>query len=159
MNTTEINKRNAPSRAQQIVKTDDVLFGGTRPMLKRFCLITEKYNNEICSTGFCILRANKNIVLPKWIYFIISTNNFYNYVEQNQKGTSYPAITDSAIKDYMISLPSIEEQQKVIDLLDKFEMYNNDILAGLPAEIEARRKQYEYYRDKLLNFKELKVEK
>ncbi|MEE3712551.1 restriction endonuclease subunit S [Campylobacter sp. CLAX-7218-21] len=156
INTTKINKSNAPSRAQQIVKTNDVLFGGTRPMLKRSCLIEKQYNNEICSTGFCVLRANTDKILPKWIYFMISTNSFYNYVEQNQKGASYPAITDGAIKDYEISLPSLKEQEKMVELLDKFEKYNNDMFEGLPAEIEARKKQYEYYRDKLLTFKELK---
>ena len=156
INTNEINKTNAPSRAQQIVKTDDILFGGTRPMLKRSCIVENKFNNGICSTGFCVLRANKKIVNPKWIYFMISTNNFYNYVEQNQKGASYPAISDCIVKEYMITLPSLEEQEKIINLLDKFETYINDILECLPAEIEARKKQYEYYRDKLLDFKEEK---
>ena len=156
INTNEINKTNAPSRAQQIVKTDDILFGGTRPMLKRSCIVENKFNNGICSTGFCVLRANKKIVNPKWIYFMISTNNFYNYVEQNQKGASYPAISDCIVKEYMITLPSLEEQEKIINLLDKFETYINDILECLPAEIEARKKQYEYYRDKLLAFEEEK---
>ena len=156
INTNEINKTNSPSRAQQIVKTDDILFGGTRPMLKRSCIVENKFNNGICSTGFCVLRANKKIVNPKWIYFMISTNNFYNYVEQNQKGASYPAISDCIVKEYMITLPSLEEQEKIINLLDKFETYINDILECLPAEIEARKKQYEYYRDKLLAFEEEK---
>lgn len=156
INTNEINKTNAPSRAQQIVKTDDILFGGTRPMLKRSCIVENKFNNGICSTGFCVLRANRKIVNPKWIYFMISTNNFYNYVEQNQKGASYPAISDCIVKEYMITLPSLEEQGKIINLLDKFETYINDISEGLPAEIEARKKQYEYYRDKLLAFEEEK---
>ena len=156
INTNEINKTNAPSRAQHIVNTDDIVFGGTRPMLKRSCIVENKFNNGICSTGFCVLRANRKIVNPKWIYFMISTNNFYNYVEQNQKGASYPAISDCIVKEYMITLPSLEEQGKIINLLDKFETYINDISEGLPAEIEARKKQYEYYRDKLLAFEEEK---
>ena len=52
-----------------------------------------------------------------------------------------------------IPLPSLEEQQRIVDILDRFDALCNDISAGLPAEIEARQKQYEYYRDKLLNFK------
>ena len=90
-------------------------------------------------------------------YFIISTNKFYSYVEQNQKGASYPAITDGDVKNYIISLPSIEEQKKLVSLLDKFEKICNNITEGLPAEIEARQKQYEYYRDKLMSFKEVEV--
>lgn len=155
--TTIVNKDTAPSRAQQIVSTNDILFGGTRPMLKRSCMITEDYDGQVCSTGFCVLRANTNIVLPRWIYFMISTENFYKHVELYQKGASYPAITDADVKKYEIPIPSIEEQRKIILLLDEFETLCNDITNGLPAEIEARQKQYEYYRDKLLTFKRLEV--
>lgn len=154
LETTIVNRENAPSRAQQLVETDDVILGTTRPMLKRFCVIPEKYDKQVCSTGFSVLRANTHLVLPKWIYFIISTNHFYSYVESNQQGTSYPAITDKAVKSYLIPVPSLEVQQRIVDILDRFDKLCNDISEGLPAEIEARKKQYEYYRDKLLTFKE-----
>lgn len=156
--TQNITIDNAPSRAQQIIFENDVIFGTTRPMLKRYCLIPEKYNNQICSTGFCILRANANIVLPKWIFYLISTENYYIYVEKYQKGASYPAITDKEIKSYRIPIPSLEEQQRIVDILDSFDTSCADIIAGILCEIEARQKQYEYYRDKLLSFKELKKE-
>lgn len=51
--------------------------------------------------------------------------------------------------------PSIEEQNRITTILDRFDTLCNDLTKGLPAEIEARQKQYEYYRDKLLTFKEL----
>ena len=54
-----------------------------------------------------------------------------------------------------IPIPPIEEQRRIIALLDRFDMLCNDLSNGLPAEIETRQKQYEYYRDKLLTFKEL----
>ena len=57
-----------------------------------------------------------------------------------------------------IQLPSLEEQERIVNILDKFDDISNDISQGIPAEIEARQKQYEYYRDKLLTFKELKKE-
>lgn len=57
-----------------------------------------------------------------------------------------------------VLVPPLKEQQRIVSILDRFDKLCNDISEGLPAEIEARRKQYEYYRDKLLNFKELKVE-
>ena len=59
------------------------------------------------------------------------------------------------IKSFPIPVPSLEEQNRVVELLDKFDALVNDLSAGLPAEISARRQQYEYYRDKLLTFKEL----
>ena len=55
----------------------------------------------------------------------------------------------------MIPLPSIEQQEKLVDILDGFDTLCNDLTSGLPAEIESRQKQYEYYRDKLLTFKPL----
>ena len=60
-------------------------------------------------------------------------------------------------KGTKIPVPSLEEQQRIVDILDKFDTYCNDLTQGLPAEIELRKQQYEYYRDKLLTFKELKV--
>ena len=60
----------------------------------------------------------------------------------------------SELKKIQINLPSFEEQKRIVELLDRFDTLCNDISAGLPAEIEARQKQYEYYRDKLLTFKE-----
>ena len=152
--TTSVNQENAPSRAQQIVQTNDVLFGSTRPMLKRSCFVTSEYDAQVCSTGFCVLRANTDKVLPAWIYYMVSTADFYTHVELFQKGASYPAISDADIKRYEIPLPGLAEQEKIVNILSKFEILCNDISTGLPAEIEARTKQYEYYRDKLLTFKE-----
>ncbi|EIA10882.1 restriction modification system DNA specificity domain-containing protein [Cutibacterium acnes PRP-38] len=54
-----------------------------------------------------------------------------------------------------IPIPSLENQKRIASVLDKFDVLVNDINVGIPAEIAARRKQYEYYRDKLLTFKEL----
>lgn len=59
-----------------------------------------------------------------------------------------------AIMRYPVPLPTLEEQQRIVDILDRFDALCNDISIGLPAEIAARQKQYEYYRDKLLTFKE-----
>ena len=152
--TTIVKQNDAPSRAQQILQTEDILFGTTRPTLKRFCMIPKDYDGQICSTGFCILRANKKFVLPLWIYFNISSSKFFNYVSKVQHGTSYPMISDLEVKNFKIPVPPIEEQERIVKILDRFDKLCNDISEGLPAEISARQKQYEYYRDKLLNFKE-----
>ncbi len=63
-----------------------------------------------------------------------------------------PAITFSQIGSVRIPIPSLEEQARIVAILDKFDALVNDISVGLPAEINARRKQYEYYRDELLTF-------
>ena len=70
-------------------------------------------------------------------------------------GTKVIEVTPDKLNDIVIPIPSLEEQERIVKLLDHFDMLVNDISEGLPAEIEARQKQYEYYRDKLLTFKEL----
>ena len=60
--------------------------------------------------------------------------------------------------NFPVPVPPLEVQQRIVGILDRFDVLCNDISSGLPAEIEARQKQYEYYRDKLLTFKELKKE-
>ncbi len=142
--TQTINAGNAPSRAQQIVLEGDVLFATTRPTLKRYCLIDEEYDGQICSTGFCVLRAKESIVSPRWLFHVVSSSEFYYYVEANQKGASYPAISDKEVKQFKMPVPPLEVQSEIVRILDNF--------TELTAELTARKKQYEFYRDKLLTF-------
>jgi restriction endonuclease S subunit len=69
------------------------------------------------------------------------------------EGGTIPRLYNDNIAKAVIAVPSIEEQKRVVSILDRFDAIRNDLTGGLPAEIEARRKQYEYYRDKLLNFR------
>ena len=64
-------------------------------------------------------------------------------------------MTAGQINEVVIAIPAMREQERIVSILDRFDTLCNDLSAGLPAEIEARQKQYEYYRDKLLSFKEL----
>ena len=146
--TTLITSKTAPSRAQQIVRENDIIVGTTRPMLKRYCVIPKKYDNQICSTGFCVLRAKNDIVLTRWLYHNITSTSFFSHVEKHQQGASYPAISDKDVKNYVIPLPPLEVQLEIVKILDNF----TELTAKLTAELTARQKQYEYYRDMLLSF-------
>ena len=64
-------------------------------------------------------------------------------------------LTMENIRKFLVPIPPLEEQERVVAILDRFDALCNDLTSGLPAEIEARQKQYEYYRDKLLSFKEV----
>jgi len=150
--TAEINAINAPSRAQKIVLENDVIFATTRPTQQRLCLIDDKYSGQIASTGYCVLRAKCKDILPKWIFFHLTSTNFKNYVEENQSGSAYPAISDAKVKEFKIPLPSLEEQERIVSILDKFDTLTTSISEGLPKEIVLRKKQYEYYRNRLLDF-------
>lgn len=69
-------------------------------------------------------------------------------------GAAQPKLNKANLDRIPIPLPPLEEQERIVAILDKFDSLVNDLSIGLPAEIEARRKQYEYYRDKLLTFEE-----
>ena len=69
--------------------------------------------------------------------------------------SAQPGLSVERLKSVPIPIPSLENQKRIASVLDKFDVLVNDINVGIPAEIAARRKQYEYYRDKLLTFKEL----
>ncbi|SIR28660.1 type I restriction enzyme, S subunit [Janthinobacterium sp. TND4EL3] len=159
--TSEITSSNAPSRAQKLVKNGDVIFATTRPAQQRYCLIDDAYDSEVASTGYCILRANRAEVLPKWILYWIASADFKEYVEKNQSGSAYPAISDAKVKDFKIPVPcpenskkSLEIQAEIVRILDAF----TELTSELTTELSVRKKQYNYYRDQLLSFEKGKVE-
>ena len=152
MNTVEINKETAPSRAQKIVLENDIIFATTRPTQMRIAVIPNEFNGDIVSSGYCVLRANEKQVLNKWIYFCLLTTSFKDYLEENQSGSAYPAISDGKLKEFRIPIPPLSEQVRIVAILDKFDTLTQSISDGLPREIELRQKQYEYYREMLLGF-------
>ncbi len=159
--TTEVKASNAPSRAQKLVKKDDVLFATTRPTQMRYCLIDEEYDGAVASTGYCVLRVKRDVILPKWILHLISSSDFKKYLEENQSGSAYPAISDAKVKDFSIPIPcpdnpekSLAIQAEIVRILDAF----TAMTAELTAELNLRKKQYNYYRDQLLSFEEGEVE-
>ena len=159
--TTEIQASNAPSRAQKLVEKDDLIFATTRPTQQRYCLISEENSGEVASTGYCVLRAKQEVVLPKWILHWIASREFKTYVEENQSGSAYPAISDAKVKDFKIPIPcpenpkkSLEIQAEIVRILDAF----TSLTAELTAELTARKKQYNHYRDQLLRFEDGLVE-
>lgn len=149
--TLEITSKNAPSRAQKIVKKDDIIFATTRPTQMRSALIPPNLDGQIASTGYCILRANQNEVLPKWIYYNLQINEFKIYLQDKQSGTAYPAISDGLIKQFQIPIPPLSVQSQIVQILDTFTELNDQ----LTTELSMRQKQYQYYRDLLLSEHEL----
>ena len=98
----------------------------------------------------CILHHNQN---PRYISHFLRTHNYHLQMKKYVKNGKISSLPSSGLANALIPIPSLEEQERIATILDKFYSLTTDITAGLPAEIEARRKQYEYYRDKLLTFK------
>ena len=102
----------------------------------------------------CNLQIDPDRVNYRFAFYWVSSK----YDELKSLGRGARSDLNAAIiKGFPIPVPPLEEQNRIVELLDKFDALVNDLNAGLPAEIIARRKQYEYYRDKLLTFKELSV--
>lgn len=90
---------------------------------------------------------------PKYMAYLFQTASFFNYKKKKATGTKVIRLTGDAMGNYLAPIPSLEEQQRIVSILDRFESLTTSLQSGLPAEIAARRQQYEYYRDKLLTFK------
>jgi type I restriction enzyme S subunit len=152
--TQKVTNSTAPSRAQQQIQLGDVLFGSTRPLLGKIASVPSQLDGQVCSTGFTVLRTNPALLDSRFLIHLLNTDLFFEYIEQNQEGASYPSISDAKVKNFTFTLPSLAEQARIAEMLDPLEMLVNDISIGIPSEIGYRRKQYEYYRDHLLTFKE-----
>ena len=114
-------------------------------------IVTSEPNYAIKNIG---LVKTGNLLTSKYIKYYISSSYGQRYIQENIKGTAPRYLSLTALRKFSIPVPPIEEQERIVSILDRFDKLCNDISEGLPAEIEARRKQYEYYRDKLLSFKE-----
>lgn len=99
-----------------------------------------------CFTFVCDDKLNQ-----RYLYFLLMSKQAY--LKNNVRKSSIPRLPRIALENMEIPVPPLEEQERIVSILDRFDKLCNDISEGLPAEIEARQKQYEYYRDKLLTFK------
>lgn len=109
--------KNAPSRARQLVKEGDILFSTVRTYLKNISIVTKEYDNQIASTGFCVLRTLS--VNNKWLFYLVQTNFFLNSLNVIQRGTNYPAVRNSDILNQIIIVPPLEEQKEIVDRVEK----------------------------------------
>lgn len=106
--------------------------------------------------GFSIrARPTTDLLLPKFSAYYFSTNKVRKTIIKYSAFTTRGSITGPKLSKILVPILPLGKQQRIVDILDRFDTLVNDIKTGLPAEIEARQKQYEYYRDKLLTFKKL----
>ncbi|MDR3349076.1 MAG: restriction endonuclease subunit S [Acidaminococcales bacterium] len=90
-----------------------------------------------------------NMKYAFYYFFIIG-----EWCKENVNVSSFPSVDMERLKKYRMPIPSLDEQERIVAILDQFEELTTNLTQGLPAEIAARKRQYEYYRDKLLAFKE-----
>ena len=128
---------------------NDILIGNIRPYLKK---IWKADNEGGASADVLVIRSTTRLLVPGYLYHILADNRFFSYDMQHAKGAKMPRGNKEKILDYVLPLPPLSEQRRIAEILDRFDTLTNSISEGLPREIALRRKQYEYYRDALLNF-------
>ena len=137
----------------------DVLFSGTGT-IGETAVIVEYPQNWNIKEGVYAIKPNKKRILPKFLRYLLTATYIKTAYMKKVAGGTVKSIPMGELRKLEIPIPypedkekSLAEQQRIVDILDRFDRLCNDISEGLPAEIEARQKQYEYYRDKLLTFK------
>ena len=136
------------------VEKGDIIFAVTSENIEDLCKCVVWLGEEEIVTGghSAILKHNQN---SKFLAYYFQTEAFHSQKRKLATGTKVMDVTATKLEEILIPLPPLEEQQRIVDILDRFDRLCNDISEGLPAEIEARQKQYEYYREKLLSFKKI----
>ena len=131
----------------------DVLIGNIRPYLRKIWLADVQGGTN----GDVLVIRSRDVerLIPEYLYYVLSSEDFFIYDTDNSKGAKMPRGDKQAVMKYSFFLPAVNEQRKVVTALNRFSALCSDISVGLPAEINARQKQYEYYRDRLLTFKEI----
>ncbi len=142
------------------VKKGDVFFtrtSETKEDIGMSSTVIEDIKN--CTFSGFVLRARPitNLLLPKFCSYYFSTNQVRDIIVRYASFTTRATTSKSKLEKIPVPIISLKEQERIVFILDRFHKLCNDISEGLPAEIEARQKQYGYYREKLLTFKELKV--
>ena len=129
----------------------DVLFSGTGT-IGEMAIIKEEPSNWNIKEGVYALKPNHSIITSGYIRYILSSQKIKDKIISKSAGGTVKSISMKELQLIQIPIPPIEEQERIAGILDKFDTLVNSISEGLPREIELRRKQYEYYREKLLSF-------
>ena len=138
---------------QYIVRKGDIVIamsGATTGKIGVSKADTEYYLNQ--RVGKFIPKLG--VITKRFLYHLLTS--YSNQIYEISSGTgAQPNLSSEKLKRIKVKIPTLANQQKIADILDRFDKLCNDISDGLPAEIAARKKQYVYYRDKLLTFKPL----
>ena len=133
------------------IQNDDVLVtkDGT---LGKVAFVKDMDKPATLNSGVFVIRSENESIMNRFLYHYLKSPNLMKFANSKLTGGTIKHLNQSVIIQVPIPLPPLEEQERIVKILDRFDSLCNNISSGLPAEIEARQKQYEYYRDKLLQF-------
>ena len=138
---------------EYILSKGDLLMARTGATFGKTMLFNENYP-AVYASFLIRIRFIGEIILPDYYWHFSQSSLYWNQAYELVGGGAQPQFNANALKAVKIPIPPLSEQERIVSILDKFDSLVNDTTIGIPAEIEARRKQYEYYRNKLLTFGE-----
>ena len=136
------------------LEVGDVLFSGTGT-IGETAVIEKEPSNWNIKEGVYAIKPNQTMIQPMYLRYILMTDFIKKEYMKKAAGGTVQSVPMGELKKIKIPVPSLQEQSRITGVLKQLDDLCNDLTSGLPAEIEARQKQYEYYRDKLLTFKEV----
>ena len=135
------------------LEVGDVLFSGTGT-IGETAVITEEPSNWNIKEGVYTIKPDQTRIVPQFLRYLLTSEQMKTAYMKKVAGGTVKSIPMAEMRKLLIPVPSMDEQKRIVLLLSRFDTLCNDLKEGLPAEIEARQRQYEYYRDRLLTFKE-----
>lgn len=129
----------APSRAERMFQNGDILVSTVRTYLKAIALAQNTPENRVASSGFAVLRPNSR-VSPEYLYYVLRSKPFVDWIVANSEGVSYPAISSQRLSDMRIPVPDIETQEKIIEFIN---IQVSDIDTLINKEVELSGLLYE----------------
>lgn len=136
-----------------IVGKGDILITKDGTLGKVAFMAEEPNKPTTLNSGVFRIHTTDLQVSSRYLFHYFTSKYFTDFVNSVKTGSTIPHLTQQGLVSLNIPIPSLEEQNRVVSILDRFDTLTTDLTQGLPAEIEKRRQQYEYYRDKLLTFK------
>ena len=150
----------SPGTAKKLQKVNpgNIVITNTSENIEDVCKsVLYSGNVEAVTGGHATIIRPKDYILPKYLVYYTLTLDFFTQKKRLAKGTKVIDVSAKDLAKIVIPLPPLSEQHRIVDILDRFDTLTNSISEGLPKEIALRRKQYEYYRDALLNFPRAEV--
>jgi type I restriction enzyme S subunit len=145
----EYQWKDAPSRAQQIIQKNDILFSTVRTYLKNIALVeSHTYNNQIASSGFSVIRGKEELSDPKFLFYYSVSQNFLQPLNELQTGSSYPAVRDKDVFSQIVPLPPLSIQQAIVS---KIEELFSELDKGI-EQLKTAQRQLKVYRQAVLKW-------
>ena len=136
---------------RSILEENDILITIAGATIGKCLMVPKEVLPANTNQALAIIRVKK-YTSCKYVMYVLQSYLMKKYIQKNIKGSAQPNLNLQQLNDFIIPLPTLETQKRIVHVLDNFEKICSDLNIGLPAEIEARQKQYEYYRDALLTF-------